>query len=100
MNDSAQLFANEPNDPRDRTDSALLEEIVEPTPATTTTGTSTTTIPAAPVSENGSGSGNGSYVHVESETVAIQAEDGEEVVVESVVVEIGEGEDPPESVAA
>lgn len=102
---SAQLFANADNDPRDRTDSALLEEIVEPTPPASTStilpAVPTAETPAAPASENGSGSGNGSYVHVESETVAVVGEDGEVVVEkERVVVEVvGEGEDPPEIAA-
>lgn len=104
---SAQLFSG-PSDPRDRSDSALLEEIIDPVPSTILPSASTTAAAAATAgSENGSSTGNGSYVHVESETVVVESETvvletEQGVVVEEkvVLVEVGEGEDPPESVAA
>lgn len=68
-----------PVDPRDRTDSALLEEIEQDEVVP-----SSPTAPASVSSDHdGSSPSSGSYVHVESDIVTI----AEDVVVETVVVE-------------
>lgn len=78
-----------PADPRDRTDSALLEEIDQDEIVP-----SSSRGPASVSSDHdGSSPSSGSYVHVESEAVVM----GEEVVAETVTVEVVELEAQAES---